>query len=279
VVKNDTHEVVRTQGGALAMRSLVAGEVMHPGVGPLREAEELYVRQSRLGERLRAANRPLVLFDVGLGAGSNARAAWLASAEAPAGAAPLELISFERDLNALALALAEGAAFGWQGEVAAAGQVLLAHGQHETARTRWRLVPGELPDALAAAGEGVAADMIFWDPFSPRANPELWTVAAFALARKHAGSSATLFTYSASTTTRVALLLAGWHVGIGAGIGAKAETTAAAVALGDLAAPLDARFLSRLSRSDAPLPRDAPSDALALVAQAAQFSPPASPRR
>ena len=32
------HELVRLKGGALAVRSLVDGEVMHPGVGPQREA-------------------------------------------------------------------------------------------------------------------------------------------------------------------------------------------------------------------------------------------------
>ncbi|HVU49687.1 MAG TPA: hypothetical protein VHL80_03310, partial [Polyangia bacterium] len=46
------------------------GEVMHPGVGPVVEAEQLYVRQSRLAERLRE-ERTVVVFDVGLGAGSN----------------------------------------------------------------------------------------------------------------------------------------------------------------------------------------------------------------
>jgi hypothetical protein len=40
------------------------------------EAEQLYVRQSRLAERLRAAEGPtLVLFDIGMGAASNAIAA------------------------------------------------------------------------------------------------------------------------------------------------------------------------------------------------------------
>ena len=59
------HEIVRTRGGTLAMRSLDAGEVMHPGVGPIVEAEQLYVRQSRLAERL-LEGRSVVVFDVGL---------------------------------------------------------------------------------------------------------------------------------------------------------------------------------------------------------------------
>jgi queuine tRNA-ribosyltransferase len=272
--------VVRTRGGALAVRSVVDGEVMHPGVGPLVEAELLYVRQSGLAERLRAgAGASVVVFDVGLGAGSNARAAWAASEAAPAGAARLQLVSFERDLGALELALEHGAAFGLEGAVGEAARALLSVGHHQTARTSWRLVRGELLDALAqeatrAGGgdRGDLADIIYWDPFSPRNNPTLWTVAAFAAVRRLAGPRATLFTYSASTATRVALLLAGWAVGAGDSTGDKAVTTAAAVAVADLQRPLDRRWLARLERPDAPLPMDAPPDAVARVAGLPQFA-------
>ncbi len=264
-----SHEIVRTRGGALAMRSVEAGEIMHPGVGPLVEAEQLYVRQSRLVERLSAAeSQPLVVFDVGLGAGSNALAARVASERLPDGAR-LELVSFERDLGALALALDSGDAFGWRGEPAEAARALLARGAHETARTRWRLVRGDILEALAR--ETARADVIFWDPFSPRANPTLWTVAAFAAARRCAGPRCTLYTYSASTATRLAMLLAGWAVGRGDAIGDKAETTAAAVTLRDLSRPLDARWLARLARSGAAPPSDAPADAVARARAAPQF--------
>jgi queuine tRNA-ribosyltransferase len=264
------HEVVRTRGGALAMRSLEAGEVMHPGVGPLVEAEQLYVRQSRLSERLSAGeSQTLVVFDVGLGAGSNALAARAASERLPESAARLELVSFERDLGALALALASGDAFGCRGEPAEAARALLARGAHETARTRWRLVRGDVLEALAR--EEAHAAVMFWDPFSPRANPALWTVAAFAAARRCAGPRCALYTYSASTATRLAMLLAGWAVGAGDAIGDKAETTAAAVTARDLARPLDRRWLTRLARSDVPLPTDAPADALARARAAPQF--------
>jgi queuine tRNA-ribosyltransferase len=264
------HEVVRTRGGALAMRSLAAGEVMHPGVGPLAEAELLYVRQSRLAERLRGGEAPeLVVFDVGLGAGSNALAA-RAAAAAPPGAAHLRLVSFERDLGALALALEHGAAFGLDGEAAEAARALLRDGAHASAHATWELRAGDLQDALAV--EPTRADVIFWDPFSPRADPSLWTIAAFARARAVAGPRATLFTYSASTATRVALLLAGWAVGVGDPIGDKRETTAAAVDVGGLLRPLPARWLERLARADAPLPADAPPDAAARAAAQPQFA-------
>jgi queuine tRNA-ribosyltransferase len=265
-----SHEVVRTRGGALAMRSVAAGEIMHPGVGPLREAELLYVQQSRLGERLREGARELCVFDVGLGAGSNALAARAESERAPATAARLLLVSFERDLGALALAFDHAAAFGLDGEAGAAARALVQHGEHTSARTHWRLRRGELLDTLAR--EPLAADIVFWDPFSPRANPELWTVAAFATLRRAAAARCVLFTYSASTATRVALLLAGFAVGAGDAIGDKAETTAAAVHVDDLARPLDRAWLSRLSRADVPLPRDAPADAVARALAASQFA-------
>ncbi len=264
------HEVVRTTGGALAVRGVEAGEVMHPGVGPLVEAELLYVQQSALEARLRDAGRAsLVLFDVGLGAGSNALAARAASEQAPAGAARLEIVSFERDLGALELALAHGGAFGLEGEAAEAARALLGGGRHESPRTLWRLAPGDAVAALAR--EAARADVIFWDPYSPRANPELWTVAAFAAARRAAGPRCTLFTYSASTATRVALLLAGWAVGVGASIGSKAATTAAAVDVRDLERPLDAAWRTRLFRADVPLPPDAGPDGAARAAAAPQF--------
>jgi queuine tRNA-ribosyltransferase len=265
-VTRANHEVVRTRGGALAMRSLDAGEIMHPGVGPVVEAEALYVRQSRLAERL-VESRTLVLFDVGLGAGSNAFAARAASERA--GAGRLELISFERDLGALELALETPDAFAIDAQAAVAARALLAHGRHETPRTSWRLETGDVLEALACTD--ARADIVFWDPFSPRANPSLWTIAAFQAVRRVAGPRGTLFTYSASTATRVALLLAGWSVGAGDAIGTKAHTTAAAVDATDLARPLDRAWLARLARPDAPLPSDAPPDAAARAAAAPQF--------
>jgi queuine tRNA-ribosyltransferase len=259
-----THQLVRTgEHGVLAVRDLATGEVMHPGVGPRVEAEQLYVGQSRLRERLAAAGT-LCVFDVGLGAGSNALAA-----RAVADVGQLELVSFERDLGALELALGEPAAFGLDGEAGEAARALLAQGVHESTHVRWRLRRGELLEALAH--EPLRAEIVFWDPFSPKANPALWTVAAFAAMRRVAAEQATLYTYSASTATRVALLLAGWAVGVGDAIGGKAQTTAAAVRVQDLARPLDRTWLRRVALPGAPLPSDAGADVPARLARLDQF--------
>jgi queuine tRNA-ribosyltransferase len=247
------HEIVVTSGGARAVRDAETGEVMHPVVGPLVEAERLYAGQSRLAERLQAG--PLTLFDVGLGAGSNAAAAWRAAQRAHGqGGAPgvLTLVSFENDLGALELALSSPADFGLDGELAAAARALLEQGRHDSPHVRWRLAHGDVLEELAQAPE--RADLVFWDPFSPRANPSLWTEAAFAALRARCSDRALVFTYSASTPVRAALFLAGFFAGSGVAVGSKAETTVAAVRRADLERPLGERFLQRLERSSAALP-------------------------
>jgi queuine tRNA-ribosyltransferase len=264
-----------TRSGAWAVRDATAGELMHPVVGPLREAEDLYAAQSQLRERLLAPGEgPLVLFDVGLGAASNALAARRISEGLPREARRLILVSFEQDLGALRFALkpSHAARFGLQDEPGEAARALLERGAHRTERTDWRLVRGDALAALAAGADGLACEVVFWDPFSPKVNPALWTVGAFQALRGCCAPRCTVYTYSASTTTRAALLLAGFAAGIGDTSGAQKESTCAAVERGDLRRPLGSRWLARLLRSSAPLPADAPPDALARIAALPQFS-------
>lgn len=267
------HEVVTTTGDARAMLDRRTGEVMHPIVGPLVESAALYVVPSRLAERLaEPTDQPLVLLDVGLGAGSNASAALRVSEARRRSGRRLHIVSYDRTTAALELALApdNSEAFGLEGEVGEAARAMLEDGHHETAATSWSLVLGELPTSLASASPP-PADIVYWDPFSPKANASLWTLGAFAALRAVCGPRATVHTYGAATATRAALLLAGFCVGVGPGSGPKKQTTVAALDVRDLEAPLGARWLGRLGRSSAPLPSDAPLDALARISSAAQF--------
>jgi queuine tRNA-ribosyltransferase len=274
-----THEVVTTRGGARAMLDHETGEVMHPVVGPLVEASRLYVVPARVRERLRkvveqgSAPGPLVLLDAGLGAGSNAIAAWHVAQELVAPARRLEIVSVDRTLSALELALQpeHAAAFGFEGEAAVAARALLAGHRHEDARSCWRLRLGDLVEQLAQE-PAESVDVVLWDPFSPRADPTLWNVRAFTALRRVCRPGATVHTYSGATATRSALLLAGFAVGYGAAAGDKQkQTTIAAVSVNDLQRPLDQRWLERLSRSSSAWPADAPGDAFARVSGAEQF--------
>ena len=276
-------EVVVTRSGARAMLDRATGEVMHPVVGPVIEAPRLYTTPSRLAARLAVADpSPLVLFDVGLGAGSNAIAAWHLSEALPETARRLSIVSFDRSTEALELAARpeHASAFDLEGGAARAVHTLLTERRHESRRTTWRLVLGELPSTLMLGAEQEAmADIVYWDPFSPRANPGLWTFSAFSLLRRVCRGNATVHTYSGATATRSALLLAGFAVGTGDTCDPSRQdkqTTIAAIDVADLERPLDARWLERLRRSSAPFPVDAPPDALDRIVSLPQFSSSAS---
>lgn len=275
-------EVVTLANGVLAIRERASGEVMHPGSGPRVEAESIYVVPSRLDARLREGGAPLVLLDVGLGAATNAITAWQVSEAQSMAARRLEIVSFEHDLDALKLALrpenADAMGLTQDGANAhAAATALLVDGRHDTPRTSWRLCLGDFPSSLAGVA-AASADIVFWDLFSPRTAPALWTVGMFTALRRVCREGATVHTYSASTSTRSGLLLGGFAVGVGGPTGEHDETTIAATKVTDLGAPLGAGWLRRLSRSSNPLPSDVPSDpllhaaALARVRACPQFA-------
>lgn len=256
-------EIVTLKNGAQAIRDCRSGQVMHCGTGPAVEPRAIYVEPSRLAARLAAGGPdPLVVFDVGLGAASNALAAWHVSEAATA--RRLEIVSFDHDLSPLRLALQPEnvASFGLTGAALAAATALLANGRSETPRTTWRLALGDLSTTLVNATEA-SADVVFWDMYSRAVSPELWTVSTFRSLRRACRAGATLHTYSAATSTRSGLLLAGFAVGLGDPTGDKEQTTIAATDPRDLTRPLDARWLTRLERSSAAFPSDVGPDAAA----------------
>jgi queuine tRNA-ribosyltransferase len=267
-------EVVSTRLGASAMLDRTTGEVMHPVVGPLVESRRLYVEPARLAGRLaEPGGGTVTLLDVGLGAGSNVAAALHALAQL-ASPRRLEVVSFDRSLAALELAVRSehAAAFGFESWSREAALSLLAAGRFEGEHLLWRARVGELPHTLDAESSA-SADVVFWDPFSPRKNPELWSVSAFSALRRLCRAGATVHTYSGATATRSALLLSGFAVGLGAAAGDKQQsTTVAALSAAELERPLDRRWLERLTRSSVPFPADAPPNALARIAALPQFA-------
>jgi queuine tRNA-ribosyltransferase len=89
----------------------------------------------------------------------------------------------------------------------------------------WELVHG---DFLGQYTTARAPDLIFYDPFSFKTDSALWSVETFSgVFAACAGKPAELYTYSAATAVRAALLSAGFFVGEGVGTGPKADTTIA----------------------------------------------------
>jgi queuine tRNA-ribosyltransferase len=258
-------DVVTLASGVRAMRDTSSGQIMHCGTGPAVESQALYVLPSRLSSRLcspgKPQEEPLVLFDVGLGAASNALGAWRVSEALATAERRLEIVSFDHDLAPLRLAMQPeyAEAFGLHPDTDDGARVavsaLLEHGLHETARTTWRFVFGDFLTALASVTPE-SVDIVFWDMYSREVSPSLWGVTPFSALRRVCRKGASLHTYSAATSTRSALLLAGFAVGIGSATGNKGQTTIAAVDVCDLDAPLDGAWLKRLERSSAPFPSD-----------------------
>jgi queuine tRNA-ribosyltransferase len=242
------------------IRDSHSGEVMHPVSDPSGEARRVYVEQARLAARLGSvAERPLVVWDVGLGAGANAMAA-IEAAEGTGGRR-LTLVSFERDLDALKLALRHPRWFEHLRHPAP--HRLLEAGEWHGAAVDWYLESGDFRETRGAAP---APDLVFFDPFSYKTDRELWTLESFrALAGLWPDRAVELFTYSYSTSVRAAMLAAGFYVARGVATGPRRETTialtAVAAALRHERELLGSPWLDKWRRSDARVPLGAdPAD-------------------
>lgn len=243
-------QVSETGYGSVKQRS--SGEVMHSVNDPEEEARVLYVEQSRLLEKLR--ERPVVLWDVGLGAATNAVAA-VRAVERELGIElhKLTIVSFERDLDSLRLALLHPELFSQARH--GASHAIASQGRWESkdGRIEWTLLQG---DFLERMKEAARPDVVFYDPFSYKTDSPLWSCETFARVREACGTEGTeLFTYSASTAVRSALLGAGFYVARGRGTGPKEETTVA-LTLPEEARLLGKEWLERWERSGAKYPSD-----------------------
>ena len=237
--------------GFTSVQHVASGEIMHSVNEPDVEAARIYVAQSALIARTLGGSAPLVVWDVGLGAGHNAMALIRAFEAAPAPAA-IELVSFERDLDAFRLALAHG---GLLPHLRHKAPHLLAHrGSFEDGVLRWTLIEGDFAERFAQLPP---PDVVFYDPFSSKVDTQMWSHAMFARLFAHVGERALeLFTYTNSTAIRSAMLAAGFHVARGVASGPKPETT---IALTRPLAPhalLGRDWLAKRARSAAAIPAD-----------------------
>ncbi|HNW35930.1 MAG TPA: tRNA guanosine(34) transglycosylase Tgt, partial [Candidatus Ozemobacteraceae bacterium] len=265
------YEIHASPQGFSSIRQISSGEIMHSVNCPDAEANRLYVEQSHLAARLLqpsvAAGSPtddLVIWDVGLGAASNAMAVLRCfektfSKEGGSALRHLRLESFECDLDPLRLAAKDPVRFPHLRH--SAPFQILEHGQweHISGLFSWKLYQGDFLDLCESAR---APDLIFYDPFSSSTNSMLWTSRTFSCILSCCRpTSAELFTYSSSTAVRVALLSAGFYVAAGVSMGPKTDTILAfSRSDGAAAHPSSPRllgqeWLERWRRSESQYPR------------------------
>ena len=70
-------------------------------------------------------------------------------------------------------------------------------------------------------------DAVFFDPFSPKANPELWTEKIFTQVYNLMKQGSRLTTYSCSSKVRVNMARTGFQVKDGPVVGRRAPSTIA----------------------------------------------------
>lgn len=258
------YSLVTLANGVRSVRSHAEAETFHPVIGPVAEAEALYVRQLRLRERLAAHAGEFVIWDVGLGAAANTLTVLRATRDLPC---RLRLISFDHTLEPLRFALQHGEELGYFGGHEELVATLLAEGKAEQLiglqHVSWQVHVGDFPTWLkvtAPAGAPPAPHAILFDAFSPAKNPEMWTLPLFTslFRRLDTERPCAMPTYSRATLLRVTWLLAGFYVGVGHATGEKEETTLAANTLALLDEPLDRKWLERARRSTSAEPLHGP---------------------
>ena len=248
------YQLIQLKNGSWSVRSIAEGETFHPVVGPVAEAEALYVRQLRLADRAAGTGEPFVLWDIGLGAAANVLTALRALRVT---ARRVEVVSFDHTLAPLEFALSNATVLGYVEGFELAIQTLLEQRSVEFTQgpmtVSWRVVEGDFPTLAAEAGatDWPTPHGILFDAFSPARNPAMWTLPLFRRLRELASPDrpCALATYSRATLVRVTLLLAGWQVGVGHATGEKDETTVAANRPDLIAEPLDREWLLRARRS------------------------------
>ncbi len=166
-------EVVTTTTGALSIKNKIVNEIMHNPVGPWAEANNLYVDQSALAQRLSEdSSEEFVIFDVGLGAASNALAALHCHRQLSSQKKlrSLKIISFEKDLDLLRFALTQSEQFEHFRNYPKSVEELLEKHLWKTSDIQWELRHGDFLDLIEA--EKNRAHLIFYDPYSPQVNTE-----------------------------------------------------------------------------------------------------------
>lgn len=266
-------ELKTFENGTVSVWDHHFGETMHSLIGPDQEAQIVYLQQSQIKERLsKSQPEPLVVYDIGLGIGTNA----LACLDLFIQMQPkrdLQLFSFESNPLGLKFALQHPTQFpylqkytSWLSDLLNENQI---HFKTPSGQEFfWQLFVGDFRDLVTKT---TAPEVVFYDLYSPKSCPELWNLQTFELvfksteARRSIGQDTFLCTYCASTAVRTAMLLAGFHVGHGISTEGKRETTVASTLKTDLIRPLGKAWLDRWNRSSNALPCDISENKKTLV--------------
>ncbi len=200
-----------TRDGSFTFFSTAFGESFHSGQGAKSEAFAKFVGVTDLVGR--SQQPTLRLLDVCYGLGYNSAAAietiWKSNPHCN-----IELYALELDntvaIGATMPALLDSWTLEGQEILKALATTQVVQRDYLTAH----LLIGDARSTIQdLSQQGFQADAIFFDPFSPRKCPELWTVEFFKAVGLCLAPDGILATYSRSASVRSAMLLAGFAIG------------------------------------------------------------------
>jgi tRNA U34 5-methylaminomethyl-2-thiouridine-forming methyltransferase MnmC len=267
-VHSDSYKIVQLANGTFSVHSFAERETFHPVIGPVAEAQALYVKQLKLRERLTNHRGEFVIWDVGLGAAANVLTVLRETKDIPSS---LRIVSFDHKIAPLEFAVNHAENLGYFAGYETAVKALIekerAQFQNEKQTVNWEFHLGDFPSLLnekwqRTRGTQVlpAPNAILFDAFSPAKNPAMWTLPLFTNLFRFLDPQkpCAMPTYSRATMLRVTLLLAGFFVGVGHATGEKEETTIAANTLDLLDEPLPKKWLERVRNSKSAEPMHEP---------------------
>ncbi len=257
-MQSDDYKIVQLANGTYSIHSIAERETFHPVIGPVAEAETLYVKQLKLRERLAKHSGEFVVWDVGLGAAANVLTVLRETKEIPSS---VRIVSFDHKIAPLEFAVNHAENLGYFSGYETSVKHLISEGridfQNEKQSVSWGFHLGDFPTLLTGSLSHSpthtfpAPHAILFDAFSPAKNPAMWTLPLFTNLFRSLDPSrpCAMPTYSRATMLRVTLLLAGFYVGVGHATGEKEETTIAANTLELLEEPLGEKWLGRVRNS------------------------------
>jgi tRNA U34 5-methylaminomethyl-2-thiouridine-forming methyltransferase MnmC len=198
-----------TDDGSFTFFSEEFGETFHSKLGAKQEAFLKFATATDLAEK---ANRDQIrLLDVCYGLGYNTAAA-LETIWAINPRCSVEIWGLERDESVPKAAVAPPLIDIWSAAVQAVLRALATEHQCLMPHLSAKLLIGDARQTIQQL-QGIQADAIFFDPFSPRRCPQLWTVEFFQAVAGCLAASGKLATYSRSASVRSALQEAGFQIG------------------------------------------------------------------
>lgn len=223
---SETFSPQQTEDSSFTFFSTEFGEHFHSHHGAKQEAKFKFVLPCQLREKARE-NEALTLLDLCYGLGYNSAAAleaiWQENPHCR-----VELIGLEVNANVPRTAISYHLLDAWLPPVPKLLAQLAENERLLTPNLNASLwIADARPTLKQLCTDGLQADAIFLDPFSPPKCPQLWTVEFLALAAQCLKPMGFLATYSCAAAVRKALQLAGLHLGSTPAVGRRSPGTVA----------------------------------------------------